>query len=213
MSTVAASSTDTSSTIRTLEELNNSRTVKKELGKDDFLLILCKQLANQNPLEPASDTDFIAQLAQFSSLQQMQSLNTGFTTSQAYNLLGKYVYVTPSENGASSDTIFGKVDGVIKEDGVDYLIIGQNKYKFSDVSGILNTTDDTSSTDERILQSANLIGKTVTASYKDDADKEQTITGVVQKVTIKDGVFYATVKESDTVSKDVLLTNIKEINI
>ena len=46
-----------------------------DLDKDAFLRLLTTQLANQDPLNPIEDRGFIAQLAQFSSLEQMQNLN------------------------------------------------------------------------------------------------------------------------------------------
>ena len=55
---------------------NNGQTIKKnDLDKDAFLRLLTTQLANQDPLNPIEDREFIAQLAQFSSLEQMQNLN------------------------------------------------------------------------------------------------------------------------------------------
>ena len=48
---------------------------KNDLDKDAFLRLLTTQLANQDPLNPIEDREFIAQLAQFSSLEQMQNLN------------------------------------------------------------------------------------------------------------------------------------------
>ena len=45
------------------------------LGQDEFFSLITTQMANQNPLEPLKDTDFIAQMATFSSLEQMQQLN------------------------------------------------------------------------------------------------------------------------------------------
>ncbi|MBZ2173872.1 hypothetical protein K8M07_01215 [Schnuerera sp. xch1] len=48
---------------------------KNDLDKDSFLRLLTTQLANQDPLNPMEDREFIAQLAQFTSLEQMQNLN------------------------------------------------------------------------------------------------------------------------------------------
>ncbi len=69
------------------------------LGKDDFMDLLIAQISNQNPMEPMKDTEFIAQLAQFSSLEQMQNIASGMemlsltqaasTNSQMVNLIGK----------------------------------------------------------------------------------------------------------------------------
>lgn len=76
----------------------------KQLGAEDFLRLLTVQLANQNPLEPMGDTEFIAQMSNFSSLEQMRQLNTTlgqFSSEQrligAQNYLGKSItYTTPS---------------------------------------------------------------------------------------------------------------------
>ena len=51
------------------------RAVNSELGKDAFLKILIAQLSNQDPLDPLKDQDFIAQMAQFSTLEQMTNMN------------------------------------------------------------------------------------------------------------------------------------------
>lgn len=48
---------------------------KNDLDKDAFLRLLTTQLANQDPLSPMEDREFIAQLAQFSSLEQMTAMN------------------------------------------------------------------------------------------------------------------------------------------
>ena len=75
-----ASSTSTSTT-----KTNN------ELGKDDFLQLLVTQLQHQDPLAPMEDKDFIAQMAQFTSLEQMKNMNNAVQVTQATSYIGKQV--------------------------------------------------------------------------------------------------------------------------
>ena len=79
----------------------NGRQTSHELGKDDFLKLLITQLSNQDPTNPMEDTQFIAQMAQFSSLEQMTNMNESFTkmanminSSQASSTLGKTVEIS-----------------------------------------------------------------------------------------------------------------------
>lgn len=55
--------------------LLNALTNSTQMGKDDFLQLLVSQLRNQNPLEPMKDTEFVTQLATFSSLEQLAGMN------------------------------------------------------------------------------------------------------------------------------------------
>ena len=94
----------------------NGRQASQELGKDDFLKLLITQLQNQDPTSPMENTEFIAQMAQFSSLEQMTNMSTEFTklasmlnSGEAVSLLGKNVEV------ASGDTsISGVVEAVTR---------------------------------------------------------------------------------------------------
>jgi len=84
----------------------------KTLGKDDFMKLLLAQLKNQDPLKPLDGTDFAAQLAQFSSLEQLSNMNTELKNmglnqmtmnyAQSVNLIGKDV-VTNSGNSITAN--------------------------------------------------------------------------------------------------------------
>ncbi|MFJ5240551.1 flagellar hook assembly protein FlgD [Pseudomonas neuropathica] len=104
---LANSSIKTNTTADGLTSATNSATGKKALGKDAFLQLLVTQLKNQNPLEPQDNGAFVAQLAQFSSLEGITTLNTtvsgiasNYNSSQALqasSLVGRSV-IAPASN-------------------------------------------------------------------------------------------------------------------
>jgi flagellar basal-body rod modification protein FlgD len=82
MSLVSSVETSTSSTV------NSSSTDRTQtLGKDEFLQLLITKLQNQDPLQPMNDEDFIAQLAQFSTLEQMNNIADGITQANQWDYL------------------------------------------------------------------------------------------------------------------------------
>ena len=95
----------------------NGRTTSNQLGKDDFLKLLITQLTNQDPTSPMEDTQFISQMAQFSSLEQMTNMNESFnklagmiSSSQAASVLGRTVEVDVGDTtaqGVVEATSFG----------------------------------------------------------------------------------------------------------
>lgn len=94
----------------------NGRTASQELGKDDFLKLLLAQLANQDPTSPMENTQFIAQMAQFSSLEQMTNMSNEFTklatmlnSSEAVTVIGKTVDID-----VSGQLVSGVVDGATR---------------------------------------------------------------------------------------------------
>ena len=68
-----------------------TRTPSPDLDRDAFLQLLIVQLQHQDPLNPMDDRDFIAQMAQFSALEQMIQLNQTFERSQAYSMIGQVI--------------------------------------------------------------------------------------------------------------------------
>ena len=110
----------------------NNRTPTSNLGKDDFLQLLTTQLKNQDPMNPMEDMDFIGQMAEFSSLEQMLNLNTGVdkintaltnnTTTQAMMFLGTNVTANVDE---SDEPITGTVSTIGFKDNQPYLKVGE----------------------------------------------------------------------------------------
>ena len=96
------------------QAVSNNSTSSDELGKEQFLQLLVTQLQNQDPLNPMEDQEFIAQMAQFSSLEQLMNLNTSMegltdaTNNQqmfsATNYIGKYVTAVGNVVGKTSTT-------------------------------------------------------------------------------------------------------------
>lgn len=105
-----------------------SSTGKSELGKSDFLKLMVLQLQNQDPLEPLSNEEFIAQLAQFNSLEQMQNLNETMESLGSVQLLANTASLIGRNVSAMVDGY--QVDGTVSQvkfaDGETYLIMNSN---------------------------------------------------------------------------------------
>ena len=118
---------------------------KSALGKDEFLKILTTQLAHQDPSSPLQDKDFIAQMATFSSLEQMTNLNKAFDKfagnqmSQYAAVIGKEITWTPD---GSVEAVTGVVNGVSNQDGNYYYLVGNEKVPMSMVSEIKEVTSE-----------------------------------------------------------------------
>ena len=117
------------SNLRDSSSSNVSAKSSAALQMDDFLQLLTSQISNQDPLEPMKDTEFISQMANIASLEQMQQFTKGFETfassqkdlvAQAY--LGKMVNI--SQDGLE---ISGLVDSVEKSSEGDIFVSVNNK--------------------------------------------------------------------------------------
>lgn len=116
----------------------SARKVNKELGKDAFLQLLVSQLKHQDPMKPMDDTSFIAEMAQFSSLEQMQNMNKLLEAqqsfgalSQASNMIGKYV--TIQLPGEEAQIVKGKVEEVRSMAGQINVVIDGKPYNSVDI--------------------------------------------------------------------------------
>ena len=108
-----------------------------ELGYDQFLQILCAEMQYQDPLEPTSNTEYVAQLATFSQLEEMQNLNQSLTEGSAYNLVGKYVFVKVTNNQTGETSYdHGMVEYVMRENGKVYISVNDSLYNIDDLDTV-----------------------------------------------------------------------------
>lgn len=106
------------------------------LGENDFLQLLVTEMQNQDPLQPMDDTQTVAEMAQFSSLEQMTNLNTSASITQATSLIGKTISWTDSTNTLQS----GAVTSVNIVSGAPELMVGTTEVALSSVSAIATTS-------------------------------------------------------------------------
>jgi len=109
----------------------------QEMDKEAFLKILIAQLRNQDPLNPMDGDEFVAQMAQFSSLEQLTNLNESIKELKeqqqgmtAVNLLNREVTVK-----VDGETLRGEVTGV-KMEADPKILIGDKHYKVKDIQEV-----------------------------------------------------------------------------
>lgn len=183
------------------------QTGNSELGKDAFLKLLITQLQHQDPTNPMDDRDFIAQMAQFSSLEQMQNMTKAMESllmsqqqTQLMNytsFVGKEVkwHELTEEVDADNKPVINEGTGVIQSlkfvDGEAVFILADGKEIYpGNISAILgnketSTGESNTSTESPLVQASKLIGKNVTYN-----DGEQDVQGRIVSVSNKDGNIY-----------------------
>src|SRR4051812_24707229 len=94
----------TNTSLLTADPSTAARVHKTQLGQDDFLRLLVTKMSSQDPMNPQADTDFIAQMAQFSSLEQSKSMSADIATLKAQQqvltangLIGRNVTVSQGD--------------------------------------------------------------------------------------------------------------------
>ena len=109
----------------------------QSLGKDEFLKILIAQLSHQDPTQPMQDQEFIAQMAQFSSLEQMKNMSDSMERMseiqglQSINIVGRYIVGKDSITG---EQVMGRAEALFYgDDGETYFKVNDSAVVLSDV--------------------------------------------------------------------------------
>jgi flagellar basal-body rod modification protein FlgD len=173
-----------------------------ELGKDDFLNILMTQLQNQDPSNPVDDKEFIAQLATFSTLEQITNLNTAVqsfieeqepnTLLQLQSLIDQNVrWSSTGENGQTKK----EQTGIIKS-----VYIDDNQMMFETTEGLKGNTADLDKIGVQNVDvlgnASNLIRRTI-GWQEDGAEKE----AAVKSVSLKNGTLLFEMENGNTIKQ------------
>ncbi|MCU9612100.1 flagellar hook assembly protein FlgD [Caldibacillus lycopersici] len=171
---------------------NKSKTESSNtLGQDAFLKLLITQLQYQDPLNPMEDTQFISQMATFTSLEQMMGIKDSLDSVVslqkenqlvAYNqFVGKEVTWHQMENSGDEDILVKEGTGKIVsikfgESGPLFYLEDGTELKPENISFLNEETNDSS-----IVQASNLIGKSVSWENTEGIMETAIVTSVIQK--------------------------------
>lgn len=164
-----------------------STTSSDSIDKDAFMQLLVTQMKYQDPLNPMDNQEMLAQLAQFSALEQMMNVAQASTKQMANGMIGKYVeyLYTDSATGQTSYNI-GKVDYVNISGDTPILGIGDKEISVDDVYQVLDSENIQASS-----SAFDVIGKTVQVAVTETADNGEKVNviieGEVQSIKMKDG--------------------------
>ncbi|USB32093.1 flagellar hook capping FlgD N-terminal domain-containing protein [Paenibacillus sp. YPG26] len=127
------------------------------MGKDQFLRILVTQLGNQDPMQPLQDKEFIAQMAQFTSVEQLMNISSQLTAMNQNlgtlsGLIGKQVsWINTTETSGfdfatgkpitASTTANGIVDSIVIRGGVQYAKVGEREVAIDKITKINNAEE------------------------------------------------------------------------
>ena len=130
MSVDAVNTSDT----YTVTGTQNSGDTGMSVDTDTFLKLLVAQLKYQDPLNPQSDTEFVAQLAQMTSLEQIQGIGLSLESTQASSMIGKYIYAKVIDPTTGVINVYGgTVDSVLIQGSKAYVVMGDTAIPVSDV--------------------------------------------------------------------------------
>jgi flagellar basal-body rod modification protein FlgD len=195
-----------------LSDASSSQTAatSKVLDKDAFMKLLVAKLSNQDPLNPMADEAFVAQLAQFSSLEQLQNMNTNLqqdiqwnyllsqtiSNTMATSLIGRTIRADSStlyiKDGGSSDIAL-KLDRAVTdltvtirdENGAVVRTITKQDVPAGDLVLDWDGTDDTGA---QCAAGTYTVDVSATDVNGDSYTPDQFIEGTVTGVTYRDGI-------------------------
>lgn len=164
--------TITNTAYKTAEQQKaEANTVNNDLDKQAFLKLLVAQMKYQDPMQPTDNTEYVSQLAQFSSLEAMNNVSQSVDLQRATGLIGKVVTAskTDSVTGVATEKT-GTVDFVTQSGSKTYVTIDGDQYELDEISKIW---DDTYADAYNLANSwSKLMGEIPNAAYITSSNKD-----------------------------------------
>lgn len=114
--------------------------IGSKLGYDQFLQLLCAEMQYQDPLEPTTNTDYVAQMATFSQLEATLSMQNTQQSSMASSLVGQQVILKVTDDAGKTKYVEGKVDYAMYENGEVLLSVNNGLYPLSTLDTVADGT-------------------------------------------------------------------------
>lgn len=162
------------------------------VNSDTFLSLLVAEMTNQDPMEPTSNTEFVTQMAQFTSLQYSKDAATYSQSNYASSLVGKTVTASKMD-GSKQITKTGVVQSVMKNGDSYTLKIDGVSFELKNITSISettsadsNTTTGNTSLGELIAKASMMIGMSATVNPKTEGGSLLD-SGIITSIQVKDG--------------------------
>jgi flagellar basal-body rod modification protein FlgD len=123
----------------TYTDSSATTTSGSDMGYEQFLQLLCAEMQYQDPLEPTTNTEYVAQLATFSQLEATLALQDTQDNSFASTLVGKEVVIADKDNSGNTTLVTGTVDYVQYESGGTYLSVNNSLYPLSELYSVADS--------------------------------------------------------------------------
>lgn len=141
------SNTNTRNKINAVYEDESSKTPTVDM----FLQLMIAQMQNQDPMNPVDDTQYVTQMAQIASMQQMQELAYYSRSNFVMSLVGKDVKVAQAKVGGDMTVVTGRVDKVSLVGGEYKISVDGKQYSLNQVMEVMSPSSDSSNPSEEVI--------------------------------------------------------------
>lgn len=178
------------------------------VSSDTFLSLLVAEMTNQDPMEPTSNTEFVTQMAQFTSLQYSKDSATYSMSNYASSLVGKTVTASKMD-GSKQVTKTGVVESVMKSGKTYMLKIDGVSFDISNVTSIGTTSDSSTGTSsgsslgELIAKASMMIGMAATVNPGVEGGSLLD-SGIITSIQVKDGQVRVIINDKGYLLDDIV---------